>query len=107
MVELNDKVEAGRAVRDCLQLLRDPLTPSYEIRTYQITNSLNFEQMKTVGEFVVKASEQFGKTALPVGHEPLHGYIERIIAMLAESGKTVKLDGDISSLKRLAFASGK
>ncbi len=103
MAELGDKVAAKQVMYDCLKLLRDPLTPTYEIRTYQLANSLNFDQMQNVGEFMMKASERFGKGAFPIGDESLRGYIERMTALLAERGETVKLNGDMRLLKQLAF----
>ncbi|MBP9751947.1 MAG: hypothetical protein KBD19_03740 [Candidatus Moranbacteria bacterium] len=103
MAELNDVVKAKQVMYDCLKLIRDPLTPTYEVRTYQLANSLNFDQMKNVGEFMMKASERFGKGAFPMGDESLRGYLERMTALFVERGETVKLNGDTRLLKQLAF----
>lgn len=103
MAELSDKVAAKQVMYDCLKLLRDPLTPTYEVRTYQLANSLNFDQMRNVGEFMMKTSERFGKGAFPIGDESLRGYLERMTALLVERGETVKLNGDMRLLNRLAF----
>jgi uncharacterized membrane-anchored protein YhcB (DUF1043 family) len=103
MAELNDAVKAKQVMYDCLKLIRDPLTPTYEVRIYQLANSLNFDQMKNVGEFMMKASERFGKGAFPMGDESLRGYLERMTALFVERGETVKLNGDTRLLKQLAF----
>lgn len=103
IADLNDAVKAKQVMYDCLKLIRDPLTPTYEVKTYQLANSLNFDQMRNVGEFMMKASERFGKGAFPIGDESLRGYVERMTALFVEHGETIKLNGDTRLLKQLAF----
>jgi hypothetical protein len=105
MAELNDSVKANQVMYDCLKLIRDPLTPAYEVKTYQLANSLNFDQMRNVGEFMMKASERFGRGAIPIGDESLRGYIERMTALFTDRGETIRLNGDMRFLKQLAFQS--
>ncbi len=108
LAELNDKVAAKQVMYDCLRLIRDPLTPTFEIKTYQLKDSLNFDQMQNVGEFMMKASERFGsKAAFPLNDESLRAYLERMTALFTERGETIKLNGDTRLLKQLAFQSVK